>query len=304
MSHHSPSSQLAGLGCATICYITAEFTRQVRHCNFTERGYHSRNYARARIMARAMTVLADRKLLPDQDVRRPQGLLEKVWLTPEIDSQVKSHECGSIFSICLLAIPDLTSVTAMVAMRMGRRSRSRRWMVAILGLMFGAPLGFLNPRLMAPLVWAAHSAAAKAASVGFTFQETKALPSWTPPWASWPPMMQVGVFLFALAMVAAVTPILLGQGFFGLKVEKPKTQKSAAPPKEEMKLGVTDDLFDPSKRKTRVFQTESAAAATSRASTPADGVSSPAEPLEPVEPVEVEAEKSKVSAWERLKEGL
>lgn len=41
---------------------------QVRHCNFTERGYHSRNYARARIMARAMTVLSDRKLLPEKDV--------------------------------------------------------------------------------------------------------------------------------------------------------------------------------------------------------------------------------------------
>lgn len=111
-----------------------------------------------------------------------------------------------------------------------------RWM-AILGVLFGAQLGFLTPRLTAPLVWAAQSAAAKAASVGFTFQETKALPSWTPPWASWPPMMQVGVFLFALALVAAVTPVLLGQGFFGLKVEKPKAKKAAAP--EEMQ-GVRD----------------------------------------------------------------
>lgn len=172
-------------------------------------------------------------------------------------------------------------------------------MVAILGVLFGAQLGFLIPRLMAPLVWAAQSAAAKAASVGFTFQETKALPSWTPPWASWPPMMQVGVFLFALALVAAVTPVLLGQGFFGLKVEKPKAKKAAAQTKEEMQLGVTDDLFDPSKRRVaRVFQTESAAAA-SRASTP-DRVS--AEPAEPAEAAE--AEKPKVSAWERLKEGL
>lgn len=164
-------------------------------------------------------------------------------------------------------------------------------------MLFGAQLGFLTPRLTAPLVWAAQSAAAKAASVGFTFQETKALPSWTPPWASWPPMMQVGVFLFALALVAAVTPVLLGQGFFGLKVEKPKAKKAAAP--EEMQLGVTDDLFDPSKRRVaRVFQTESAAAA-SRASTP-DRVS--AEPAEAAEAAE--AEKPKVSAWERLKEGL
>lgn len=41
---------------------------QVRHCNFTQKGYRSRQYARAHTFARAMTVLAARGELPDAEV--------------------------------------------------------------------------------------------------------------------------------------------------------------------------------------------------------------------------------------------
>ncbi|CAE7577877.1 lpsA [Symbiodinium natans] len=41
---------------------------KVRHCNFTRRGYHPRRYLRARVFARAMTVLAARGELPDAEV--------------------------------------------------------------------------------------------------------------------------------------------------------------------------------------------------------------------------------------------
>ena len=176
----------------------------------------------------------------------------------------------------------------------------------MVGLLVGAQQAFLRPiGGVFPATWSFHAAAAKAASVGFTFQETRALPSWTPPWASWPPMLQVGVFLVLLALVAAVTPILLGQGIFGLKVAKPK--KPREPVKKWMKIGVTDELFDPKKKRKQrgTFQTASAAAATrKRAST---DVATAAEVTEvPADDAAVSeaSPEERVSAWQRLKEGL
>ncbi|CAJ1364869.1 unnamed protein product [Effrenium voratum] len=190
--------------------------------------------------------------------------------------------------------------------------RSRLLPVLLLGAGAGGSCCFLRlPSVPLGAVLAsmgAEKASAKAASVGLLLPETKVLPDWTPPWAGMPAMMQVGVFILAIAVIAGVAPIFLGQGPFGLK---PPVEEVEEEVKEEKPIGVTDELFDPRKRRERVVVAtasasrtleeraarERVAAGESAAPTPAPAAAERA-PAESVEPTE------SGSAWQRLKEGL
>ncbi|CAK9033547.1 Uncharacterized protein SCF082_LOCUS20534 [Durusdinium trenchii] len=182
---------------------------------------------------------------------------------------------------------------------MAPRVSQRRWQMAFFGLALGKSIAFLSPRMRPALLASALgnvAAVAKATSAGFLLPETK-LPTWTPPWASLPAMVQVGIFLGLLGLVAAVLPVFFGQGLFGQELPK-APEPEPEPPKPEMRLGVTDELFDPQKRRQRVFQTEAAAAATAD-----QRVEEAAEAVEAATAEEPSGEQ-RGSAWERLKEGL
>ncbi|CAK9033549.1 unnamed protein product [Durusdinium trenchii] len=168
---------------------------------------------------------------------------------------------------------------------MAPRVSQRRWQMAFFGLALGKSIAFLSPRMRPALLASALgnvAAVAKATSAGFLLPETK-LPTWTPPWASLPAMVQL--------------PVFFGQGLFGQELPK-APEPEPEPPKPEMRLGVTDELFDPQKRRQRVFQTEAAAAATAD-----QRVEEAAEAVEAATAEEPSGEQ-RGSAWERLKEGL